>query len=113
VSDEAGSHPLYWEDLRITVGDNPLVLGSNNSGKGVGGSTVHWASFTPRLHPSDFRIYSEDGVGINWPISHAELKPYYELMELELPVPGPACFPWAAKGVWGWGLRRVVMDYNH
>jgi choline dehydrogenase-like flavoprotein len=94
VSDEAGSHQLYWEDLRITGGDNPLTLGSNNSGKGVGGSTVHWAAFTPRLHPSDFRVYSEDGVAVNWPISYQELKPYYELMELELPVSGPAWFPW-------------------
>ncbi len=94
VSDEAGSHQLYWEDLRITGGNNPLALGSNNCGKGVGGSTVHWAAFTPRFHPSDFRVYSEDGVAVDWPISYEELKPYYELMELELPVSGPAYFPW-------------------
>ncbi len=94
VSDEAGSHQLYWEDLRITGGDNPLALGSNNCGKGVGGSTVHWAAFTPRLHPSDFRVYSEDGLAVDWPISYEELKPYYELMELELPVSGPPYFPW-------------------
>jgi choline dehydrogenase-like flavoprotein len=94
VSDEAGSHQLYWEDLRITGGDNPLALGSNNCGKGVGGSTVHWAAFTPRFHPSDFRVYTEDGVAADWPLSYEELKPYYELMELELPVSGPAYFPW-------------------
>ena len=94
ASDEAGSRSLYWEDLRITGGDNPLALGNNNSGKGVGGSTVHWAAFTPRFHPSDFRVYTEDGVAADWPISYAELKPYYELMELELPVSGPAYFPW-------------------
>jgi choline dehydrogenase-like flavoprotein len=94
VSDEAGSHKLYWENLRITGGDNPLVLGSNNSGRGVGGSTVHWAAFTPRFHPSDFRVYSEDGVAVDWPLTYEELKPYYELMELELPVAGPAYFPW-------------------
>jgi choline dehydrogenase-like flavoprotein len=94
VSDESGSHKLYWEDLRITGGDNPLTLGSNNSGKGVGGSTVHWAAFTPRLHPSDFEVYSRDGVAVDWPITYEDLKPYYELMELELPVAGPAYFPW-------------------
>jgi choline dehydrogenase-like flavoprotein len=94
VSDEFGSHKLYWNALRITGGNNPLTLGSNNSGRGVGGSTVHWAAFTPRLHPSDFRVYSQDGVAVNWPISYEELKPHYELMELELPVSGPAYFPW-------------------
>ena len=41
VSDEAGSHNLYWNDLRITGGANPLTLGANNSGKGVGGGSVH------------------------------------------------------------------------
>jgi len=103
VSDEAGSHPLYWEDLRITGGTHPLALGQNNSGKGVGGSTVHWAAFTPRLHPSDFRIHTEDGVGVDWPISYDEIRPYYELMELEMPVSGPAWFPWGHPHGYAYG----------
>jgi len=94
VSDEAGSHKLYWEDLRITGGTDPLAFGANNSGKGVGGGSVHWAAFTPRFHPSDFEIYTRDGVGADWPISYEILKPYYEQLELEMPVAGPAYFPW-------------------
>jgi choline dehydrogenase-like flavoprotein len=94
VSDEKGSHELYWNDLRITGGTHPLALGSNNSGKGVGGGSVHWAAFTPRFHPSDFRIHTEDGVGVDWPMSYWDLKPWYELLEREIPVAGPAWFPW-------------------
>lgn len=94
VSDEAGSHQLYWEDMRVTGGKNPLALGANNCGKGVGGGSVHWAAFTPRFHPSDFEIYTRDGVGTDWPISYWDLKPYYELLELEMPVAGPAWYPW-------------------
>lgn len=94
VSDEHGSHKLYWNDLRITGGKDPLVLGENNSGKGVGGGSVHWAAFAPRFHPSDFRVYTEDGVGADWPMTYEELKPYYELLEREIPVAGPAYFPW-------------------
>ncbi|HEX6771484.1 MAG TPA: GMC family oxidoreductase, partial [Acidobacteriaceae bacterium] len=94
VSDEKGSHELYWNDLRITCGTHPLALGANNSGKGVGGGSVHWAAFAPRFHPSDFRIYTDDGVGVDWPISYWELKPYYELLEREIPIAGPAWFPW-------------------
>lgn len=94
VSDEKGSHELYWNDLRITGGKNPLALGANNSGKGVGGGSVHWAAFTPRFHPSDFRVYTEDGVGADWPMSYWDLKPYYELLEREIPVAGPAYYPW-------------------
>nr|MBF6590798.1 GMC family oxidoreductase [Ktedonobacterales bacterium] len=85
---------LYWTETRITGGPNPLTFGANNSGQGVGGSTVHWAAFAPRLHPSDFRTHSEDGVGVDWPITYDELRPYYALMEKELPVSGPAYYPW-------------------
>ncbi|MEP6811226.1 MAG: GMC family oxidoreductase N-terminal domain-containing protein, partial [Chthoniobacterales bacterium] len=94
VSDEKGSHQLYWEDMRITGGSHPLTFGANNSGKGVGGGSVHWAAFTPRFHPSDFEIHTRDGVGTDWPMSYWDLKPYYELLELEMPVAGPAWYPW-------------------
>lgn len=94
VSDEAGSHKLYWNDLRITGGEHPLALGNNNSGKGVGGGSVHWAAFTPRFHPSDFEVYTRDGVGTDWPIGYEDIEPYYELLEREIPVAGPAWFPW-------------------
>lgn len=94
VSDEAGSHKLYWNDLRITGGEHPLALGANNSGRGVGGGSVHWAAFTPRFHPSDFEVYTRDGVGADWPITYDEIEPYYELLEQEIPVAGPAWYPW-------------------
>ena len=94
VSDEAGSHKLYWTEPRITGGENPIALGANNSGNGVGGGSVHWAGFTPRLHPSDFEIYTRDGVGVDWPMKYEELKPYYELLEKEIPVSGPLHYPW-------------------
>lgn len=94
VSDEAGSAPLYWNDLRITGGENPLELGANNSGRGVGGSTIHYAGFCPRFHPSDFHVRSLDGVAVDWPLSYEEIEPYYEAMEREYPVSGPAQYPW-------------------
>jgi choline dehydrogenase-like flavoprotein len=94
VSDEAGSHKLYWSQLRVTGGENPIALGANNSGRGVGGGSVHWASFAPRFHPSDFEVYSRDGVGADWPMSYWDLKPYYEMLEREMPVAGPAYYPW-------------------
>src|SRR6185312_5241829 len=29
-----------------------------------------------------------------WPLAYADLKPYYELIEREMPAAGPAYFPW-------------------
>jgi choline dehydrogenase-like flavoprotein len=93
VSDEAGSHHIYWTEPRVIGGHDPVPLGSNNSGRGVGGSTVHFAGYTPRFHPSDFHTESADGVGCDWPISYDDLKRYYRVIEEELPVAGQP-WPW-------------------
>jgi choline dehydrogenase-like flavoprotein len=103
VSDESGSHDLYWEDPRVTGGSNPLALGANNCGKGVGGGSVHWAAFTPRLHPSDFEIHTLDGVGVDWPISYEVIRPYYEQLEIEMPVAGPAYYRWGHPHGYAYG----------
>jgi len=93
VSDEAASHPLYWTENRIVGGTDPVALGANNSGCGVGGSMIHFAAYAPRFHPSDFRTFTLDGVGADWPISYQDVKPHYELVEHELPVAGQD-WPW-------------------
>lgn len=93
VSDEAGSHRLYWTQNRVIGGDDPIELGKNNSGRGVGGSMVHYAGYTPRFHPSDFETASRDGVGVDWPIGYADLQHHYERVERELPVAGQD-WPW-------------------
>jgi choline dehydrogenase-like flavoprotein len=93
VSDELGSHHLYWTEPRVISGGDPVPLGSNNSGRGVGGSMVHYAGYTPRFHPSDFRVRSDHGVGADWPIDYRDLKPHYEQIEEELPVSGEP-WPW-------------------
>lgn len=104
VSDEAGSHHLYWTEPRVVAGEDPVPLGSNNSGRGVGGSMVHFAGYTPRFHPSDFTTSSSDGVGADWPIGYATLRPFYEQIEGELPVAGEA---------WPWGDPHVYPHSPH
>ncbi|HEY7254534.1 MAG TPA: NAD(P)-binding protein, partial [Methylomirabilota bacterium] len=93
VSDEAGSHKLFWTDKRIIGGSDPVELGKNNSGHGVGGSMVHYAGYAPRFHPSDFETHSRDGVGADWPIAYEDLKEHYERCEAERPVAGQH-WPW-------------------
>ncbi|MCA1601640.1 MAG: GMC family oxidoreductase, partial [Acidobacteria bacterium] len=55
VSDETASRKLFWTDERITGGEDPVELGANNSGRGVGGSTVHYSMIAMRAHPEDFQ----------------------------------------------------------
>jgi choline dehydrogenase-like flavoprotein len=114
VSDEAGAQPLYWNQKRIIGGTDPIELGKNNSGRGVGGSMIHYAGYTPRFHPSDFETYSRDGVGADWPISYEDVRPHYELVEAELPVSGqdwpwgyPHKYPFAAHPVSGAASRAI------
>jgi choline dehydrogenase-like flavoprotein len=95
VSDEGGSHHIYWTEPRVIGGEDPVPMGSNNSGRGVGGSMVHFAGYTPRFHPSDFETHTRDGVGADWPIGYQDLAPYYEQIEGELPVAGED-WPWGA-----------------
>jgi glucose dehydrogenase len=55
---------------------------------GVGGSSLHWTGVTPRFLPSDFELRSRYGVGRDWPLSYAELAPFYEEAERLLGVAG-------------------------
>jgi choline dehydrogenase-like flavoprotein len=61
---------------------------------GVGGSTLKYLAFAIRMRPDDFRTYSMDGVGTDWPISYEDLVPFYRKVELELGVSGDANDPW-------------------
>ena len=93
VSDEKGAGKIYWRDERVIGGADPIEMGKNNSGVGVGGSMTHFAGYVPRFHPSDFETNTRDGVGVDWPISYRDLKPSFERVERELPVAGQ-WWPW-------------------
>ncbi len=44
---------------------------------GVGGSTIMYTAHFPRLHPSDFRVRTLDGVADDWPIDYDTLEPFF------------------------------------
>ena len=102
VSDEISSRGLFWTDERITGGDNPVELGSNNSGQGVGGSTVHYSMVAMRAHPEDFVRRTLDGEieGANvadWPLKFEDLESYYDEVEESLQIAGPTFYPWGRR----------------
>ncbi|MBK8497783.1 MAG: GMC family oxidoreductase [Flavobacteriales bacterium] len=69
------------------VQHGPLPFGSDNN-RSKGGTTLHWTGIALRMLPNDFRMQTQYGVGVDWPISYDDMKPYYELAEQELGVSG-------------------------
>ncbi len=95
--DETLADEIYWTRERLSGGSTPEAFGANNSGTGVGGSTLHWGAFVPRADTRDLRLYQESGEGVDWPLDHAELVPLYEEVEAFIGVSGPAQYPWDGR----------------
>ncbi|HEY4351082.1 MAG TPA: GMC family oxidoreductase, partial [Paraburkholderia sp.] len=94
ASDEMHQSKLYWTDERLVDGDDPLVLGANNSGKAVGGSTVHFAMVSLRFRPEWFKSRSLLGYGADWPLDWRDMWRYYTYVEDALKIAGPVRYPW-------------------
>ena len=47
----------------------------------VGGRSHFWSRMSYRLSDYEFKAKDHDGWGENWPISHADLSPYYDRVE--------------------------------
>ncbi|HEX7389016.1 MAG TPA: GMC family oxidoreductase, partial [Acidiphilium sp.] len=97
TSDETTQNQLYWTDRRVCDGENPLKMGGNNSGKAVGGSTVHFAMVSLRFRPEWFRSRSALGYGADWPIDWREMWHYYALAEKAIGIAGPLTYPWGPR----------------
>ncbi len=54
----------------------------------VGGSTWHWQGIYVRMLPRDFRMHSNYGVGVDWPIDYADIEPWYVRAEDAMGVSG-------------------------
>jgi choline dehydrogenase-like flavoprotein len=104
-------------DYPIDDSNSPISIANYN---GFGGSTILYSGHFPRMHPSDFRTFSLDGVGQDWPISYTDLKPFFELNENMMGVAGlvgdpanpeyPSLLPPVPLGKMG---RRVAEGFNN
>ena len=54
--------------------DSPIKVLNFNA---VGGSTIIYTGHFPRLHPSDFRVRTLDGVADDWPVDYDTLEPFF------------------------------------
>jgi gluconate 2-dehydrogenase alpha chain len=91
--------PVTW---RPNANTRARPISSMSYGNQAGGGTVHYGSVSWRLHEDDFRARSatierygaaaipENSSLVDWPMSYAELEPYYDRAEYELGVSGKA-----------------------
>jgi len=110
ATDERAQDKLFWNDERLSAGQDALAFGNNNSGTGVGGSTLHYTAYTPRAQPDDLRIRTEFGVGEDWPIEFDDLASYYEEVEQFLGVSGPSPYPWGPARNRGYALGPLPVN---
>lgn len=103
INDEWGSFSqLAWTDKRTTSGDWRVSKDFPNLPawivKSVGGSTTHWAGASLRFQEHEFRTLSTYGKleGANlldWPVTLAEMEPYYAKAEAKMGVTGTNGWP--------------------
>jgi choline dehydrogenase-like flavoprotein len=97
ASDETEQTKLYWLDHRVIDGANPIRMGGKNSGKAVGGTTVHFAMVSLRFRPEWFKSRTALGYGADWPLDWREMWDYYGQAERALSISGPVSYPWGPK----------------
>jgi choline dehydrogenase-like flavoprotein len=90
---EANAGKIMWSEPRKFVGKDFIVP---KTGQGVGGGTLPWLGVMPRFHQADFRTYTTEGVGVDWPIDYDDLRPHYEKVEEEFGIAGE-CGPHAPE----------------
>jgi choline dehydrogenase-like flavoprotein len=92
--------PFGFYDATIDGGwqvpGEPYTNASKADGEGfewwrarmLGGRTNHWGRIALRNGPYDFKPYSRDGLGFDWPIDYEDLAPYYDKVEMLIGVYG-------------------------
>src|SRR5690242_875246 len=91
--------PVTWRpDTRSEAKPLPIL----NYGNQAGGGTVHYGALSWRFHEDDFRVRSytierygssaipADSSVVDWPLSYADLEPFYDRAEYEIGVSGKA-----------------------
>ena len=90
VSSMLWARRLKWKGAPVLeTGPEPVGY-VFNAGWGVGGASVHHYAVWPRMHENDFRVRSLYGRGLDWPISYADLRPYYDRVQKECGISGDA-----------------------
>ncbi|KQN21446.1 hypothetical protein ASE86_14545 [Sphingomonas sp. Leaf33] len=92
----------------VQTGPNPY---RSDYVRAAGGTTLHWLGTCLRMLPEDFATSSRFGVGLDWPIDYAALKPFYERAEREIGVSADAADQAELGRLLGTGENWIGADY--
>jgi len=92
------------------VQEGPVDFKSNFLRR-VGGTTWHWLGTSLRLLPSDFEMQTRFGVGVDWPLSYDDLKPWYADAEAALGVAGDGDYDLGSPREEPYPLQPFQMTY--
>ena len=87
--------PLSFDAFyRADVDDEPYTVADGSSfrwfrSRCIGGRTNHYGRVQLRYADYDFKPHDYDGLGFNWPISYADIAPYYDKVEQLIGVGAP------------------------
>ena len=102
----------YSKNLVVNEKDNPYT-GTKYAwvrARVVGGKTNIWGRLALRLSDYDFKAASHDGFGEDWPVSYADVSPYYDKVDLYLGVSGhPENLPQMPDGKY---QRPLKLNYS-
>jgi len=95
VTNGAVSNPQTFRSDPATKAERVLVRPALWYGRGVGGGTIHYTANYWRFHEIDFiersAVGTIPGTGFDdWPITYADLEPYYTKVEWDIGVSGLA-----------------------
>ncbi len=79
--------------------------------KVVGGTSWHWLGTTVRFVPNDFRMKSEYGQAIDWPIGYDELESFYVKAEKELAVAGDSSHDQGSPRSGDFPMEAISLSY--
>lgn len=100
---QLGEGPDYTKDLFVNEHDHPYT-GTKFSwvrARALGGKTNVWGRLALRLSDYDFKAASRDGYGIDWPISYADVAPYYDKVDRFLGISGVVeNLPWLPDSIY-------------
>ncbi|PYQ39301.1 MAG: GMC family oxidoreductase [Acidobacteria bacterium] len=80
----------YSKNILVNEKEHPYT-GTNYAwvrARVLGGKTNIWGRLALRLSDYDFKGKSHDGWGEDWPISYADIEPYYDKVDLYLGISG-------------------------